>query len=60
LELEIVEEYLLLGERRFRVRVKGTRLYVNVAASSPQEALAKARSLLEKLRAERVLGDEGG
>ena len=55
MELEVVEEYVLLGERRFRVRVKGTNLYVNVAASSREEALSKALSMLEKLRADRVL-----
>lgn len=60
MELEVVEEYILLGERRFRVRIKGTSIYVNVAASSPEEALEKARALLERLRAERVLKDEKG
>ena len=61
LELEVVEEYVLLGERRFRIRVKGTNIYVNVAASSREEALSKALSMLEKLRADRVLkGLRGG
>lgn len=55
MEFEVVEEYILLGERRFRVRVKGTRVYVNVAASSPEEAAEKAKAMLERLRAERVL-----
>ncbi|MCE4611071.1 MAG: hypothetical protein F7B17_03775 [Desulfurococcales archaeon] len=55
MELEVVEEYVLLGERRFRIRVKGTNLYVNVAASNREEALSKALSMLEKLRADRVL-----
>jgi hypothetical protein len=54
-ELEVVEEYVLLGEKRFRVRVKGTKLYVNVAAGSREEALEKARSILEKVSADKVL-----
>ncbi len=55
MEFEIIEEYLLLGERRFRVRVKGAMIVFNVSASSPEEAVEKARELMEKLRAERVL-----
>jgi hypothetical protein len=49
LELEIVERYTLLGEERWRVRVRGTRIVVNVAASSPEEALERAREVLERV-----------
>ena len=60
MEFEIIEDYLLLGERRFRVRVKGARIVFNVSASTPEEAVQKARELMERLRAERVLkGGEG-
>ena len=48
-ELEIIEEYLLEGERRYRVRVKGTRIVLNVGASSSEEALEKAMRLYEKI-----------
>ncbi len=55
MELEIVEEYVLLGEKRYRVRVKGTNFYVNVSAQSREEALQKAKDILEKIRVDRVL-----
>jgi len=62
LELEVVEEYVLLGQKRFRIRVRGSRLYVNVAASSRDEAISRAREMLERLEAWRVLRrlDEAG
>lgn len=59
-ELEIIEEYILMGERRYRVKVKGSRLVVNVAAASREEALRKAREILERVRADRVLRNERG
>ncbi|MCE4620348.1 MAG: hypothetical protein F7C33_04915 [Desulfurococcales archaeon] len=49
IELEIIEEYLLEGEKRYKVRVKGTRIILNVSASSPEEALEKASRLYEKI-----------
>jgi len=55
LEFEVVEEYILHGERRFRLRIKGTRIIVNVGADSLDEALKKARSIVERVRVERVL-----
>ena len=60
MEFEIVEEFLLLGEKRFRVRVKGSNIVFNVSASSPEEAIEKARELMERLRVERVLRDGEG
>ncbi len=60
MEFEIVEEFLLLGEKRFRVRVKGSNIVFNVSASSPEEAIEKARELMERLRVERVLRDGKG
>ncbi|MCE4603250.1 MAG: hypothetical protein F7C08_00215 [Desulfurococcales archaeon] len=54
-EFEVVEKYVLQGERRFRVRVKGTRIVVNIAADSVEEAVEKARAILERVDAERVL-----
>lgn len=54
-ELEVVDEYILHGERRFRVRVKGTRIVVNVAADSVGEALEKAKVILDRVDAEKIL-----
>jgi len=47
--LEVVEHYTLLGEHRWRIRVKGTRITLNVAADSAEEALEKARDMLERV-----------
>jgi hypothetical protein len=49
LELEVIESYKLMGEPRFRVRVKGTRMVINVHALNEEEALKKARKMLEDL-----------
>ncbi len=48
-ELEVVESYKMLGEPRFRVKVKGTNIVINVHASSEEEALKKAREILNDL-----------
>jgi len=45
--LEVIEHYTLLGEHRWRIRVKGTRIVLNVAADTLEEALSKAASMLE-------------
>jgi ABC-type branched-subunit amino acid transport system ATPase component len=47
--LEVVEHYTLLGEHRWRVRVKGTRITLNVAAETEEEAFEKARRMLERV-----------
>jgi len=49
-EFEIVEVYLLDGQKRFRLRLKGTNIIINVAAESPEEAGEKAAALLERSR----------
>ncbi len=54
-DLEIIERYEQLGETRFRVRVRGTILVVNVAASSEDEAKSKAIELLERMGLDNVL-----
>lgn len=59
LELEVVEEYMLLGEPRYRVRVKGTNLVINVHASSREEALEKARRIAESLSVKALVKEEG-
>jgi len=48
-ELEVVESYTLLGERRWRIRVGGTRIVLNVAAPTREEALRKAEEMLSRV-----------
>ncbi|MCE4604828.1 MAG: hypothetical protein F7B20_07705 [Aeropyrum sp.] len=54
-EFEIIEEYLLLGQRRFRVRELGSGIVFNVSADSEEEAIVKARELYDKVRADRAV-----
>ena len=55
LQLEIMETYKIgpfsekLGERRYRVRLVGTNIVVNIQAETPQEALEKAAKVLRRL-----------
>ncbi len=55
LELELIEEYELLGEKRFRFRVKGTTIVLNVSAGSREEAERKALELARELGIESIL-----
>ncbi len=55
IELEVVETYELLGEKRYRIRVKGTIVYVNVAANSEEEAKKKAIEMLKSMELDKVL-----
>ena len=55
IELEVVETYELLGEKRYRIRVKGTIIYVNVAANSEEEAKKKAVEMLKSMELDKVL-----
>ncbi len=47
--LEVIEEYIIEGKKRFRVRVKGTNIVFNVSANSPNEAASRAAELALKL-----------
>lgn len=47
--LKIVEEYVIDGKKRFRVQLVGTKVILNVSASSPREAATKAAELALKL-----------
>lgn len=49
-ELELIEEYELLGEKRFRFRVKGTNIVINVGASNLEEAREKAIKIIEDMQ----------
>ena len=46
MELEIVEEYEVLGVKRYVVQIKGTNVKINVSASNSKEAIEKAKRLL--------------
>lgn len=48
-DLKVLEVYEVLGETRYRVCVKGTNLLVNVSATSENEALEKATSILAQV-----------
>lgn len=45
-ELKVVEVYELFNEKRYRIRVEGTNIVINVSATSEEEALRKALSIL--------------
>ncbi|MEB3845114.1 MAG: hypothetical protein LRS48_05495 [Desulfurococcales archaeon] len=47
-KLEIVEEIVIAGSRRFRVRIGGTNIIINVSAGTPEEALEKAQRIAER------------
>ncbi len=49
-DLEIIEEYIIEGQRRYRVRLKGTNIIVNVEAQNDEEALRKVAELMVKLK----------
>ena len=68
-ELELVDVYRYEGfpEKRFRFHIKGSRIYINVAADTIEEAVEKARKIIKHLEIDRILaylaskkkGDEG-
>ena len=47
--LEVIEEYELLGEKRYRLRIKGTNVIINVHADSSEEAVKKAVRILQEM-----------
>ncbi|MCE4607042.1 MAG: hypothetical protein F7B59_06930 [Desulfurococcales archaeon] len=55
MELEI-EEIIILGdnsigsEKRYKIRVRGTNIILNVRAENDEEAMEKAVKILENLR----------
>ncbi len=49
-ELELIEKYEIGGQQRFRLRIKGTNIILNVEAQSEEEALRKAAELMVKLK----------
>ncbi|WP_058370564.1 hypothetical protein [Pyrodictium occultum] len=55
IELELVEEYELLGEKRYRFRVKGTSIYLNVGAESLDDAKQKAINMIKEMKLDTIL-----
>ncbi len=54
-EFDILEEYNLNGEHRYRLKVRGYDVLINVAANNVEEAIAKATAMLDKVRVEKYL-----
>ena len=52
-ELKVVEVYELFNEKRYRIRVEGTNIVINVSATSEEEALRKALSILAQANLDR-------
>lgn len=50
MELEIIDEYIIEGDHRYRIKVKGTKIILNISAKNSEEALEKAKKLFEKIR----------
>ena len=55
LELVEVVRYEGSTEKRYRFRIKGTNLYLNIPALSVEEATEKARNMIRDMQLERVL-----
>ena len=49
-ELEIIEEYYLNGEHRYRIKDKKSGIVINVSAENKEEAAEKAVSILAKVK----------
>ncbi len=48
-ELELIEEYVYAGEKRYRFKVRGTNVIVNVRADSVEEGIERAVEVLKKV-----------
>jgi len=52
-ELKVVEVYELFNEKRYRIRVEGTNIVINVSATNEEEAVRKALSILAQANLDR-------
>lgn len=48
--LELIEEYIIDGERRFKLRIKETDLVFNVSGDNLEEAVKKTTSMIKSLK----------
>lgn len=57
IELELIDVYRYEGfvGKRFRFRIKGSKLYVNVLANSLEEAVEKAKHMIKQLELDKYL-----
>ena len=57
IELELVDVYRYEGfpEKRFRFRIKDTRIYINVSADSIEEAVEKAKNIIKHLELDKYI-----
>ena len=60
IEIELIEEYTYLGEKRFRFKIKGTNIIINVKASNLEEGAKKALEIIRKVRLEEALKKSSG
>ena len=47
-ELEVTEEYSVLGQKRYVIRIRGSNVSFNIEADNPGEALEKVLKILKK------------
>jgi hypothetical protein len=57
IELELVDVYRYEGfvGKRFRFRIKGSKVYINVLANSIEEAVEKAKQIINRLELDKQL-----
>lgn len=56
-ELELVDVYRYEGYvgKRFRFRIRGSRIYINVLATSIEEAVEKVKNMIKQLELDKNL-----
>ncbi len=59
IELVVEERYVMENDSRYKVRVRGTPIVVNVSAIDDSEAIEKARRLLERTKLVDILRKDG-
>jgi hypothetical protein len=50
IELEVVEEYVIDGVHRFKLKVKGSNIVFNVSAENLEEAVRKVIDMMKSLK----------
>jgi hypothetical protein len=48
-ELELLEEYTYANEKRYRFKLRGTDIVINVSADNVDEGMEKAVEILKKI-----------
>ena len=55
IKLKVIEKYEVSGKTRYRVQIEGTKIVINVGASSEDEALEKARRIIEEIKLDKYI-----